>query len=180
MPFYRHSVMLVGRLRFITLSSPHSKAQTSPVMLFLWQVKSDFHRVVLESHLLHGCPGNTGGVLTAHRQSWSSCNSIAPTDKDQERRRFGEGSWGSWGVGDPTAPGIRGVGKPTGGRGAKLRSRVEIWKLRRGWMQGQEVGRWEKQFGWVLLVSFLLFPSPPILTSCHKPEKGGHPGQDRV
>ena len=42
---------------------------------------------------------------------------------------------------DPTAPGIREVGKPTGGRGAKLRSRVEIWKLRRGWMQGQEVGR---------------------------------------
>lgn len=148
-PFYR--------LQFIALSSPHSKAQISPVMLFLWQVKSDRHLVVWETHLLHGCPGNTGAALAAHRQSWSGWNAIAPSDKDQERPRIGKGSWGSWGV-TPHGPGDQRGWQTTGGRGAKLRSRAEIWRQRRGWTRGQEVGRWESSVAGVSCSS----PLPPF------------------
>lgn len=131
MHFHSNSIMLVVK----TLSSSYNKVQTSPVMLFLQEMRSDFHLGVLETHLPHNCPGSLGRVPAAHQLCWSSWNSISPSDEDLERPMVGKDPEEPE-EGDPTVPGARGSG-----RGEKLRTRVEIWRLRRGQMLGPALWR---------------------------------------
>ena len=102
-PFYR--------LQFIALSSPHSKAQISPVMLFLWQVKSDRHLVVWETHLLHAAL-ETQVRRSLHTGSPEAAGTPSPqATRTRKDPGLGKGPEEAeeW---DPTAPGIREGGKP--------------------------------------------------------------------